>query len=226
MSKRIYLSGGSKGGVGKSLVSMAVIDYLQERGETVLLIESDTSNPDVYKCYQATTETAVINLETADGWIKLVNTCDSKPDSVIVINTQAANSKSVTAYSETLTATLEELKRELVTLWSINTQRDSLALLNKYLDAVPNSLVHVVRNLHYGDVEDFDMYEESKARTAVEARGGKVINLPKMADRVAKEIYSDRFSISAASKDMPIGNRAEVQRWRRHVARAFEGIIA
>ncbi|MBQ5158889.1 protein mobD, partial [Citrobacter freundii] len=48
MAKSIYLIGGSKGGVGKSLVTMATVDYLQERGESVLLIESDTSNPDVW----------------------------------------------------------------------------------------------------------------------------------------------------------------------------------
>jgi Mrp family chromosome partitioning ATPase len=32
MAKRIYLVGGSKGGVGKSLVSMAVLDHLQAGG--------------------------------------------------------------------------------------------------------------------------------------------------------------------------------------------------
>ena len=39
MAKKIYLIGGSKGGVGKSMVSMATIDYLQEQGESILLIE-------------------------------------------------------------------------------------------------------------------------------------------------------------------------------------------
>ena len=73
MAKSIYLIGGSKGGVGKSLVTMATVDYLQERGESVLLIESDTSNPDVWKAYKESTETELINLDEADGWIQLVN---------------------------------------------------------------------------------------------------------------------------------------------------------
>ena len=47
MAKNIVLIGGSKGGVGKSLVTMATVDLLQEAGESVVLIESDTSNPDV-----------------------------------------------------------------------------------------------------------------------------------------------------------------------------------
>ena len=37
--KRIYIVGRRKGGVGKSLVSMALIDNLQPAGEKVLLIE-------------------------------------------------------------------------------------------------------------------------------------------------------------------------------------------
>jgi len=44
MSKHIYLVGGSKGGVGKSMVTMALIDYLECSGESVVLIETDTSN--------------------------------------------------------------------------------------------------------------------------------------------------------------------------------------
>jgi Mrp family chromosome partitioning ATPase len=47
--RRLYGVGGSKGGVGKSIVAMAVLDSLLERGEPVLLVECDTSNPDVAK---------------------------------------------------------------------------------------------------------------------------------------------------------------------------------
>jgi CO dehydrogenase nickel-insertion accessory protein CooC1 len=39
--------GGSKGGVGKAMVTMAILDHLMEMGQRPLSIESDTSNPDV-----------------------------------------------------------------------------------------------------------------------------------------------------------------------------------
>src|SRR5665811_2094172 len=45
MSSQIYWVGGGKGGVGKSMVSMALLDYLVARGVSTMLIESDTSNP-------------------------------------------------------------------------------------------------------------------------------------------------------------------------------------
>src|SRR5689334_16938493 len=124
MEKQIYLVGGSKGGVGKSLVSMALVDHLLESGESVLLVESDTSNPDVWKAYNDAVDAHLLDLDEADGWIELVNLCDSAPKSVAVVNTAARNNRGVSAYGETLNSTLADLKRRLVTLWVINRQRD------------------------------------------------------------------------------------------------------
>ena len=47
MNMPIFYVGGSKGGVGKSKLTFALIDYLLDDGKQVLLLESDTSNPDV-----------------------------------------------------------------------------------------------------------------------------------------------------------------------------------
>ena len=52
MSKAIFLVGGGKGGVGKSLMSMALLDFLQASGQEPFLVETDTSVPDVFKTYQ------------------------------------------------------------------------------------------------------------------------------------------------------------------------------
>lgn len=224
MTKSIYLVGGSKGGVGKSLVTMALVDYLQGRGERIFLIESDTSNPDVWKAYKESTETELINLDQADGWIQLVNLCDSNSDSVVVINTAARNSKGVSAYGETLNGTLAELKRKLVTLWVINRQRDSLEMLKEYMDAIPNADVHVVRNGHFGDENKFELYNGSKVRTEIEDRGGHSVTFPDMADRVSDDIYSKRMSIAKALKELPIGNRAELTRWRNEVKKVLEAV--
>ncbi len=224
MAKRIYLVGGSKGGVGKSLVTMATVDYLKEQGESVLLIESDTANPDVWKAYKDITETELLNLDEADGWISLVNLCDSKPDSVVVVNSAARNNIGVSAYGETLNGTLAELNRELVTLWVINRQRDSLELLKEYMDAIPNAMIHVVRNGYFGEEKKFELYNGSKVRALVEERGGKSITFPDLADRVSDDLYSKRLTIAAASKEFPIGNRAELSRWRGGVKKVLEGI--
>ena len=52
MTPNIYWVGGGRGGVGKSVVSMALLDYLLGKGVPTLFVESDTSHPDVYKAYR------------------------------------------------------------------------------------------------------------------------------------------------------------------------------
>jgi len=226
MAKKIVLIGGSKGGVGKSLVSMAVIDYLQDQGESVLLIESDTSNPDVWKNYHECVETELLNLDESDGWIQLINVCDSKPDSIVVINTAARSNQGVTAYGTTLNSTLAELQRDLVTLWVINRQRDSIELLKNYMAAIPNSFVHVVRNGYHGGEKLFELYNCSNIRTVVESRGGLSLNFPDLADRVSDDIFCNRLTIAKALKESPIGNRAELNRWKIEVKKTLEVVIS
>jgi nitrogenase subunit NifH len=226
MAKAIYVVGGSKGGVGKSLLSMAIVDMLQERGDDVLLVESDTSNPDVWKCYREAVTTELINLDEADGWINLVNLCDSKPETTVVVNTAARNNKGVSSYGETLNSTVAEMERKLVTMWVINRQRDSLELLKDFMDAIPNALVHVVRNGHFGEESKFELYNGSKVRTAVEERGGLSLTFPDLADRVSDDLYSKRLAISRAASTSPLGNRAELARWRADVRKVLAGALA
>ena len=226
MEKQIYLVGGSKGGVGKSLVSMALVDHLLESGESVLLVESDTSNPDVWKAYNDTVDAHLLDLDEADGWIELVNLCDSAPKSVAVVNTAARNNRGVSAYGETLNSTLVDLKRRLVTLWVINRQRDSLELLREYMAAIPNAEVHVVRNAYFGEEKKFELYNASNIKKAVEEHGGKSVTFPDLADRVSDDLYSKRLSIAKASKELPLGNRAELSRWKNEVTRVLSEVTA
>jgi hypothetical protein len=203
---------------------MAIVDYLISKGESVLLIESDTSNPDVYKAYKDVVKTKLLNLDVAEGWIELVNLCDSNAECSVVINSAARSNTGVTNFSALLESSLAELKRQLVTLWVINRQRDSLELLKEYMDAVPGSKVHVVQNTYFGEVGKFELYKSSKLRTAVEAKGGKSVAFADLADRVSDDLYSGRMSIEKASKEMPIGNRAEIFRWRNEVKKMLDEV--
>ncbi|HGW4499649.1 nucleotide-binding protein [Stutzerimonas nitrititolerans] len=225
MAKEMYVVGGSKGGVGKSFVSTGLIDTLMYRNENVLLIESDTSNPDVWKMYKDSVRAELIDLDTADGWIDLVNVCDSEPESVVVVNTAARNNRGVVTYGTTLSSTLEEMQRTLRTLWVINRQRDSLELLKEYLDALPSTVVHVVRNGYFGDERKFELYNSSKIRKTIEAADGKSLTFPDLADRVSDDLYSNRMSISKALTELPIGNRAELTRWRNQMHKVLGEVI-
>jgi hypothetical protein len=222
----IYWVGGAKGGVGKSMVSMALVDYLLSRKSTPLLVESDTSNPDVWKMYRETIGCQLLDLDEVDGWIGLVNACDAHPDKVVIVNTAARSNTGVAKFGTTLGESLGELDRSLVAVWAINRQRDSLELLTDFMDAMPKSRVHVLRNLYFGDESKFELYAASKTlRPRVESTGGKSLSFPDLADRVADDLYKERMTIAAAVEKLPIGNRAELRRWRTAVARVMAEIV-
>lgn len=208
------------------MMTVVTIDYLLEKGEKVLLVECDTSNPDVWKAYKEQLETELINLDEADGWIELVNTCDTHRGHVVVVNTAARSKEAVSQYGQTLDSSLDELGRKLVALWMINRQRDSLELLKEFMEAVPKADVHVVRNGYFGEEHKFELYNGSKMRDLVQSRGGKSVTLPDLADRVADDIYSKRLSLSVAAKTLPIGNRAELGRWRGEVRKVLAEVVA
>jgi CobQ/CobB/MinD/ParA nucleotide binding domain len=214
--------GGSKGGVGKTMVTLATIHRLSERGRKVLVVECDTSNPDVFMAHREMVPCETVDLDEADGWIRLVNLCEEHRDSTVVVNTAARNNNAVTSYGRTLNDTLGELGRRLITLWVINRQRDSLELLRQYLEAIPESEVHVVRNGHFGSEAKFELYNTSKIRQAVEARGGLSLTFPDVADRVADAIFSRRLSVAQAAKVLDLGSKAELGRWRSEVARVLD----
>ena len=224
--KAIYWIGGSKGGVGKSMMSIAVLDHLVEKGAEPLLVECDNSNPDVWKTYREKVPSELVNLDEIDGWIHLVNTCGGQKTHEVVVNTAARSNIGVRAFGETLDSSLGELGRDVCVLWVINRQRDSLELLKEFIEAVPHGLVHVVRNGYFGKEGQYEFYNESKVREAIESRGGQSLTLPNLADRVANDIYIKRLTLSEAAKTLPIGNRAELARWRREVRTMLEKIVA
>src|SRR5260370_38725514 len=106
MATNICWVGGGKGGVGKSMVSMALLDYLLDKGVPALFMESDTSNPDVDKAYRADLPSELVDLDHVDGWIQVVNTCDANRDKAVVGNTPARSATGVPRFGGRLGTSL------------------------------------------------------------------------------------------------------------------------
>jgi hypothetical protein len=228
MSQPIFLVGGGKGGVGKSMLSMALLDYLRGKEGAPLLIETDTSAPDVWKAYKGDVESQCIDLEQRDGWLELLDLLDAKADTSIVINTKAANQVGLRKFGGMLTEALRQQKRKLLALWVIDRKRDGLELLGGFLDMLAKDErveIHVVRNLYWGDEAKFDMYNGSELRKEIERRGGRTLNFPDVADRVAEAINRERIPIHKARESLPFGSRVEVCRWQGEYQQMFAEVV-
>lgn len=122
-------------------------------------------------------EYAGFDLDEADGWIGLVNYCDTKRDAVVIVNTAARNPAGVARYGATLASTLDELARRLVVFWVINRQRDSLELPREFGATFPDTTTHVVRNTYFGTADKFTLYQDLNIRRGIEAKG-KSLDFP------------------------------------------------
>jgi hypothetical protein len=96
--------------------------------------------------------------------LQLIDTCENNPDSIIVVNTAARNNIGVEKSGSNLNGVLSELGRELIALWVINRQRDSIELLIDFEKAIENAKIHVLRNELYGDQDKFELYNNSNLR--------------------------------------------------------------
>ncbi len=213
----VYYIGGGKGGTGKSLMSMCLLDYLQhEEKIPANLIETDNSNPDVMRAYAKEVSSIAIDLETGDGWAELITYCEAEKNT-IVINSRAGNRTAMNKYSENLVEAFTGIKRPLVTIWVINDERDSVELLAEFIDFVTIGVIHVVKNEMFGTEQTYKFYDDTNIAKLITERGGKVILLPELAKRVNHELRINDWSIARAKAEMPIGNRVELNRWRRIV---------
>ncbi len=224
----IFYVGGSKGGVGKSMFSFALTDYLIAQGNKVFLMDTDTANPDIYKAHHAHTnenlECCLCNLDTADGWITLVNALEELPEHICVINAAARSNNGVQKHGAILSEALAELQRDWIAFWIINRQRDSVELLRIFLQNFQQKTVYVCRNLYFGAEDDFELYNSSKACELIE-KSTSTMNFSNLADRVADKIYSERIPLWLAHQQLPIGDRAELRRWQNACKKMFQPIM-
>jgi hypothetical protein len=226
MSLPVVFVGGNKGGVGKSLASMALIDYWlsQNPAKPVFLVDTDTSNPDVAHAYGKTVPHYLPNITKRDGWIDLVDKLDEEDQrkSSIVVNLASQSNQYWEQYGSILLKGLQAMKRPAICMWLINRQKDSLELLAEFREKAAGVKIHVVRNAYFGEEQKFELYNGNEIRKEIEGAGGKSVTFPELADRITDRLYTKRMTVAeAGGKGMLLGSQAEVNRWREECAEVF-----
>lgn len=228
-NNNVFYVGGSKGGVGKSLFTFILANYFLEKNSNILLVDSDTDNPDVYKAHKdmglPNLTCAMNRLDSRNDWMDLSNLMEKYPDHLVIINGAARTKETVQENGEMFWEMLEMLKRRMTAFWLINIQRDSVELLHSFQQSLPKATIHVCRNLFFGKPERFEVYNSSKAREKIEEQS-KTLDFPDLSPRVATALYSRRQPIKTAYEQMQISERVELSRWKnlcvKMLKQAFE----
>ena len=245
--KKIFFVGGSKGGIGKSFLAMALVDLLLSERYRVLVIETDNANSDVGKIFnnenvasfypeaQVTLET--LDLDISDGWSELFELVEkeniNQKFDFIVINSAARNDAAIADSGEAFVDALKELAVNFTTLWVINNQRDSMNALRTFIGSIGNVDYILVKNLFFAPEDKFDLVEEFfNASTGkpdqapkIAIRPQAIANLLKLDERFSKRFYNDRMSLAQIQAEANTFDRNKISRWRAVFAEQFKPIV-
>ena len=230
--KNLAYVGGSKGGTGKSLVCMALVDYFRKTfpGDEILLIETDASNPDVGRLYKNTigvSNYGVLLDEEEKGWVAMADAIDDTSAKHIIINSMAASNLGVQAQGTLFEQSIMDstLDVKFNVFWVANRNKDSVTLLRHFLKHFTRAVVFPVLNLYFGKEEEFSFYRSSlDVHEMIAERGGRQLFFPNLNDLIADKLYTDEISFEELPSRLKLGMRTSLDRWLKAVQRTFDEI--
>ena len=232
--KNLTYVGGSKGGTGKSLLCMALVDYFHRAfpGDEILLIETDSSNPDVGRLYENTDRVSIRGVmldEEEKGWVAMADCIDDTTAKHIVINSMAASNLGVRVQGPLFEQSIIDsgLDINFNVFWTCNRNKDSVTLLRDFLSCIKSAVVYPVLNLYFGKEDEFLFYRASRdVQEMIAERGGRQLVLPNLNDLIADKLYTDEINFEALPSRLKLGMRTSLERWLRTVRGTFDEIYA
>jgi hypothetical protein len=229
MRDTIFYVGGGKGGVGKSMVALTLTQFLIDKyGESkaIHLIETDESNPDVGRVYKGyiPVSTAILD-ESEKGWLLMADIIEKTSDTLFVINSAARSNMGIRKNGRNFAAVLEsgKVSYNLVTLWPMNRQKDSISLLEDFMDYVAFGSIYPIRNKYFGDAEDFSLFTKALEKSKkFSKRITKTLNFPALSDLIADEFYTSGKTIPEMVDRLGAFAGQSFLSWRNQVYEMFE----
>ncbi len=165
---KLHISDGGKGGVGKSNTALALINFLSANNKKVLVVETDTRNPDVIRCIKNSKRKltgSYADLRSEEGWndlLELIEANANKFDHAVM--SLPGSDLSISKYAELTREVCANKSVEINHYFTINRQPDSLNQLAQSIDSEFGSISNrriVVLNGLFGAREKFDRFDDS-----------------------------------------------------------------
>lgn len=232
--KNLVYVGGSKGGTGKSLFCMALADYFRKTfpGDEILLIDTDSSNPDVGRLYRGMKGVSTDGLLLDDeekGWVAMIDTISETSAKHIIVNSMAAANLGVQAQGSLLDQNILDgrLQVKFNVFWVCNRNKDSTTLLRDFLGYIKSAVVYPVLNLYFGKEDEFSFYHSSRdIHEMIAERGGRHLTFPNLNDLIADKLYTEEICLEKLPSHLKLGMRTSLERWLGIVKRTFDEIYA
>lgn len=196
----IHFIGGEKGGVGKSLVSRLIAQYLIDKESPFLGFDTDRSHGALLRFYAGFASPVLIDrYEALDS---IIEAAVEQPDRRILVDLAAQTHDPLVKWMDE-SGVLEMAAESgfTITYWHVmDAGRDSVDLLKKLLDRFGARLNYVlVRNQMRGD--DFSMLEQSGEQARALELGAQVLSIKHLSDSITQKIDASSSSFWAAQHD-------------------------
>ena len=200
----IVISHGDKGGVGKSLLTCALIDFrANQKGfdaSKLVILDADPRNADVFRMFDGYPQFGKverISLASKEDWMKFIDRIqDEKGKGYDYILSLPAGIGGILSKEGAKFGDLVgQLGHEIMMFWTIDRMPDSINLLKRALFDLGGKVKQtiLVKNLFFGDVESFTRWDNSYLRKLFLLQGGIESNLPELHEWVIDQVIGDQL---------------------------------
>ena len=223
----IHLFGGEKGGVGKSFICRAALQYHIDLKIPITVFDTDRSNPDVMRIYQQTGCKVAIFSEGEKYEDKANEIYNAAIKKRVLVNLPAQVFLPVKTWivkNELLTIAPEDGVRFYH--WFVSDGGyDSLKLFRQSLEYFQTDIPHILIK-NWGRCDDWEAFEQDGQLSAlIQDYQVKIIDFPKFIGSADKNrINSESLTFGKARESKKFGSisRQRVKRFLREAYEAFE----
>jgi hypothetical protein len=224
----IHLFGGEKGGVGKSLVCRAAVQYHLDNDLDVSVFDTDRSNPDVRRIYGTAAKCRVAVFSEGEKYEDKANQIyNAALKKRVLCNLPAQVMIPVRNWFEN-NELLEIAAEDKVSFyqWFVSDGGyDSLNLLGKSLEVFGPSVKHIVVK-NNGKTDDWEAFEQDdNLQALLSEHKAVVVDFPKFIGSVERNrIDGENMTFAKAREDKKFGSisRQRVKKFLREAYAAFE----
>jgi hypothetical protein len=223
----LYFIGGEKGGVGKSLVSRVLTQYMIDHERPFLGFDTDKSHGSLLRFYSDFTSPTVIDqYESLD---RIIESGIEEPERRILVDLAAQTHQFLVQWVED--SGVLDLSGELglnLNYWHVmDSGQDSVDLLRQLLDQFGERLkLTIVLNQVRGD--RFDILDASGQLDRAKGLGARAITIPRLQDSTMQKIDGHSLSFWAAMNNADKSNTGlgllERQRIKVWLKKAYSNI--
>ncbi len=226
----IHFIGGEKGGVGKSVLTRVIAQFLIDRNIPFTGYDTDRSHGSFARFYSDFAAPVLVDsFESVDRIVESVVT-DPKRPALVDLAAQTLRPLKQWIDASGMTELLAETGNKAVFWHVLDDTKDSLATLDDLFAAFGTTVSYVVV-LNHGRGSSFALFEASPQKTKAEEHGATVIQLQRLHEASMRKI--DRFdtsfwaAINRSDGEAALGllERQRVKMWLRRAYQELEPIL-